>query len=413
MASATKRGQGRWLGRYRDASGKERTKTHLTKGEALDWANEQERNLRRGEWTDPSLSRVTVGEWSEKWLATLVVKPKTRDSYESLLNCHVLPRWKDVCLDHVTLADVKAWVSGLRSKSGKPLSASRTKQAYQILSMILDLAVEDGRLPRNPAKPTGGKVRNMLPTIPKSRLRTYLTAQQLEAFATAAGDHRTLILTLGYTGLRWGEASALAVSDVDILNRRIHVRQSVADIKGQLVFGTPKSHATRSVPITVSLAHELEKLLEGRSPDAPLFAAPGGGWLYLRNFRYRVFDPAVKAAGLPKITPHTLRHTAASIAISSGANVKAVQRMLGHASAAMTLDVYADLFDEDMDTLAERLETTASDARADYLRTGTGVIQLRQDSQQAARIADLHEQRVGPVGLEPTTRGLKVRCSTN
>ena len=49
--------------------------------------------------------------------------------------------------------------------------------------------------------------------------------------------------------------------------------------KGQLVFGTPKSHATRSLPITFSLAHELEKLFEGPSPDAPLFAAPGGGWL--------------------------------------------------------------------------------------------------------------------------------------
>jgi integrase len=79
----------------------------------------------------------------------------------------------------------------------------------------------------------------------------------------------------------------------------------------------------------------------------------------------RNFDPAMKAAGLSGITPHSLRHTAASIAVSSGANVKAVQRMLGHASAAMTLDVYADLFDEDMALLAKRLVTTASEARAD------------------------------------------------
>jgi integrase len=60
------------------------------------------------------------------------------------------------------------------------------------------------------------------------------------------------------------------------------------------------------------------------------------------------------------VTPHDLRHTAASLAVSAGANVKAVQRMLGHASAAMTLDVYADLFDDDLEAVA----TALHDARA-------------------------------------------------
>lgn len=65
----------------------------------------------------------------------------------------------------------------------------------------------------------------------------------------------------------------------------------------------------------------------------------------------------------PRVIPHDLRHTAASLAVSSGANVKAVQRMLGHTSAAMTLDVYADLFDEDLDGVAASL----SEARATAL----------------------------------------------
>jgi integrase len=59
------------------------------------------------------------------------------------------------------------------------------------------------------------------------------------------------------------------------------------------------------------------------------------------------------------VTIHDLRHTAASLAVSAGANVKAVQRMLGHASAAMTLDVYADLFDDDLDAVAEALNRNA------------------------------------------------------
>lgn len=56
------------------------------------------------------------------------------------------------------------------------------------------------------------------------------------------------------------------------------------------------------------------------------------------------------------MTPHDLRHTAASLAVSSGANVKALQRMLGHASASMTLDVYSDLFDDDLNAVADRLD---------------------------------------------------------
>lgn len=62
----------------------------------------------------------------------------------------------------------------------------------------------------------------------------------------------------------------------------------------------------------------------------------------------------------PKLTPHDLRHTAASLAVSAGANVKSVQRMLGYASAAMTLDVYADLFDDDLDAVANALDAEAA-----------------------------------------------------
>ena len=87
-----------------------------------------------------------------------------------------------------------------------------------------------------------------------------------------------------------------------------------------------------------------------------------------------VFRPAVatcQAADetFPTITPHDLRHTAASLAVSAHANAKAVQRMLGHAKASMTLDIYADLSDEDLDGVADRLDS-AIRSTADQLRTG-------------------------------------------
>jgi integrase len=94
-----------------------------------------------------------------------------------------------------------------------------------------------------------------------------------------------------------------------------------------------------------------------------VFTAPTGGPLRLRNLRSRVFEPACQEAGLSNLTPHDLRHTAASLAIAAGAQVKAVQRMLGHASAAMTLDVYAGLFEDDLDALADALDGVVPQTR--------------------------------------------------
>ena len=119
-----------------------------------------------------------------------------------------------------------------------------------------------------------------------------------------------------------------------------------------------------------------------KRPDELIFPAEAGGYLRPGNSRSGWFAGACKRARLedasdaaearargerirvvmPRVTPHDLRHTAASLAISAGANVKAVQRMLGHASAAMTLDTYADLFDDDLDDVAAALDKHRSDA---------------------------------------------------
>jgi len=86
-------------------------------------------------------------------------------------------------------------------------------------------------------------------------------------------------------------------------------------------------------------------------------AGSGQGWFWNAVQASRAADPS-----FPKITPHDLRHTAASIAISAGANPKAVQQMLGHASAAMTLDTYADLFEDDLDAVSERMDAVRAQA---------------------------------------------------
>jgi integrase len=140
-------------------------------------------------------------------------------------------------------------------------------------------------------------------------------------------------------------------------------------VGGHVVEGTTKNHHRRSVPIPRFLADELAEHLAGKKPDDLVFTSPTGRVLRNTNFRPRFFDPAAQRAGLAGLTPHLLRHTAASLAVQAGANVKVVQQMLGHASAAMTLDVYAGLFADNLDEVADRLDQAFANLDADQVRT--------------------------------------------
>ncbi|HWU46843.1 MAG TPA: site-specific integrase [Humibacter sp.] len=166
-------------------------------------------------------------------------------------------------------------------------------------------------------------------------------------------------MTLAYCGLRWGEATGLRVRDVVMLRRRMQVNRTATEVNGYVIEGLPKTWEKRSVPFPPFLAEPLARLCEGKGQDDLLFADRSGGFMRrpkASNGSRSWFLSALAEAGLERLTPHDLRHTAASLAVSSGANIKAVQRMLGHKSAAMTLDTYADLFDDDLDAVAIRLD---------------------------------------------------------
>ena len=126
------------------------------------------------------------------------------------------------------------------------------------------------------------------------------------------------------------------------------------------------------MPLTRFLADELAVHVAGKAPGEFVFTAEKGGVLHLRNFRRSSFDPAVRATGLEGLTPHALRHTAASLAIASGANVKVVQTMLGHQSATMTLDLYGHLLADQLDEVADAMD--AARAAGAAARRAPGVV---------------------------------------
>ena len=213
---------------------------------------------------------------------------------------------------------------------------------------VLDDAVADGLLHGNPSRGT------RLPRKPRKE-HVFLTHQQVADLAREAGEHGALVLTLAYTGLRWSEATGLLVRDLDLLRKRITVVRNAVRTGGGVVVGTPKNGKGRTVPIPELLVEPLARQCEGRGRDELLFGNRAGG--YLRPNKW--FAAAVRRAELPALVPHDLRWVCASLAVQAGASVKVLQSMLGHSSAALTLDVYSSLYADDLTDVADRMGRAA------------------------------------------------------
>jgi len=252
----------------------------------------------------------------------------------------------DVRIADVRYTDVAAWVAELSAVRGPSL----VRVAYSVLARILDDAMKDRMLAANPAR--GVKLPKQTPPP-----NVYLTAAQLDMLADEAGPYRSLVLLLGVGGLRWGEAIALRVCDADFLRRRIELHRNVVRVRSQFVVGSLKSHKNRTVVVPAFVMDALAASAAGKGREDLLWTAPYGG--YLRPPGGESCSPAQVARcqaadeTFPRVTAHAQRHAAASLAISAGSNPKVVQRMLRHANAATPLDVHADLFECDLDAVAE------------------------------------------------------------
>jgi integrase len=290
---------------------------------------------------------ITVGELAPAWLSRKEsdVAPSNYRTLESAWRIHVQPLWGTTRVADVDLAAVERWIAAMSKTSG----ATTVVRAYGALSAILSDAVKAKRLAANPARGVENLPRK------HGKRHVYLSADDVGRLAHEAGQHRALVLTLAYCGLRWGEAVALRVRDVQFLRRRLSVHDNAVQIGAYHAVGETKSREARSVPVPAFVLDELAVQCEDRSLDALVFG-DGTNYLLRPKSSNGWFARAVKQAGVQRITPHDLRHSCASIAISSGVNVLALSRMLGHKSAKITLDVYSDLFDSDLDAVASILD---------------------------------------------------------
>jgi integrase len=366
---------GRWHASYLDEASGRRVNaptTFDTKREAALWLSAVESDKARGLLLDPYLSQRTFAEWAKEWIDGLHVKPKTRLGYESALNNHVLPAFGTRAIGTIVYRDCKRFVDDLLAKGYAPGTVG---EARKILRLVLSEALKSDAIHRNPAVglrvPRGERQEMVfLGHDEVLLLAHHITHRPIrpgggDVRYTAHPQYGLLVRLAALTGLRAGEVGALRIGRVNVFRKTIEVAESAAEIRGELVYGPPKTYARRSVPLPRTLAVELEQHLATRPPDpvAFVFTAPEGGPLRHVGFYQRHFRPAVRRSGVdPRTRFHDLRHTAAALMIAEGAHLLAVKERLGHSSIQVTADRYGHLFPSLEAALSDRLDDSYRDA---------------------------------------------------
>ena len=348
---------GSWSVRYRDEQGKQHQKTFELKRDAQTYEREQRMAIERGTWLEPNLQKTKLSVVYSDFLKTKQgLKPKSILAIESLWNCHIEPAFGDSAIRSITMAQVTKWVTDSAVGDSAYTSNVRITKAQVLLCAILDFAVDHALLNRNPVRKSNGKVNKLsLPKTDKSRPTLALTPDELTKFAKACGDYETLILLAGISGLRWAELVGLQVQDFSVDGKFVQVTRSLSEVNGHFHEVSTKSGQTRVVHLPPLLHSRIVRIVSGKNDSELVFTNSTGNPISLANFTKRVFKPAISISGVPPITPHGLRHTAASIAISSGASVLSVANMLGHSDPSITLKRYGHLFSRDQEFLALEL----------------------------------------------------------
>lgn len=362
-------GSVRWKIRYRTADRRSTDKGGFrTKAEANAWWMQNAPAIVSGQAPSNRAGRVAVHTLVEQHLSrTVRLKPSTVAQRESHAHKWVLPWWEGRPAAEVTRTDVEKWVSWMIEKGA---GAPTVNKAHQLLSQVFNRAVDDRVIAANPA------TRVALPRE-APRKHPYLTLDELdELLGETDPRYRSLVTFLAFTGLRFGEAAALRVGDVDYARRRVSVHTAVSEVRGHIHVDGTKNHRARTVALPSFVLDVIRPNLVGKRQSDLVFQSPRGRTLRLSSWRPRFFNKAVQSVNeqrrmraeasgalfepFPKVTPHDMRHTAASLAVLAGGNVKTIQRNLGHANAAMTLNVYAGILDNDLDDVANSLHNLAA-----------------------------------------------------
>lgn len=377
-----KRTDGRWAARistgWKNGKRQRRWVYARTRKGVADKLAQLQRDHELGILSNPG--RLTIEQFLSQWLTESAkprLRPRTYASYRQVVRLHIDPYIGHHPIQKLSPQHVQAWLNtlsaeGWRRKRTKADEAAKRPEkrgiaprtilyARAILRAALAQAMKWGIVARNVATLIDP------PRMVKRQIKP-LEPEQARQLIAAAESHRlgALITVAVALGLRQGEALGLQWADVDTEANRLHVRHALHRSGGKWVLAEPKSERSRrtiALPNVVSAAlkrhrtRQLEERLaigEGWRDQGFVFCTKSGSPLEPSNLT-RTFRALLKAADVPTVRFHDLRHTAASLLIAQGVNARAVAEVLGHSSVTLTLNVYAHHFESLKDDTAKRM----------------------------------------------------------
>ena len=354
---------GRFQARYRHPDTSQRitaSTTFPTKGAAQTWLAGAQTDLARGERKDRYLATVTLEEYASPWLQNRVLRPRTVELYQGLLDRHILPSLGAIQIGRLNPSKVREWHAGL-SNAVKPGQVTVAK-CHRLLRTICETAYTDEIISRNPCNLKGASVE-------RSPERPVMSVEQLNAVVEAMEDRYRAMVVLGsWCAMRIGEILALTRRDIDLHAGTIRVDKSAWELGNrQRRVGPPKTAAGVRViaipPHVRDLIAQHLQLFTGSDEANEVFVGTLGQPVR-RATVYTAWHRALEKAELDKAKPefrfHDLRHTGGTLAAGAGASTRELMARLGHASAAASLRYQHATAGRD-ESIAERLSELAAD----------------------------------------------------
>lgn len=335
--SIYQRKDGRWVASITHEH-KRRTYYGRTRKEAAEQLAQALHAQQRGLLTQGG--HITLHSFLEKWIEDAYrreVGPATMRKAETMLRNHIYPKLGHIRLDKLNAHDLRVFYNGLLDEGR---SAAYVRNMHWLLHKALDAAIDWDYLTRNVTE------RLKPPTVEK-HVGYALTVAQARALlhAVKGSDLEALLVLALTTGLRQGELLALHWNDIDLAAGKVRTEHTIVYVRGQGKLRLkPKTEASKRTVTLSGPALNALSAWQARCNDQPVrtvivFPSEEGGYMDRGNL-WRRFKKVLKAAGLPDIRFHDLRHSAASLLAALGVEPKVIQNMLGHESSKITMDVY-------------------------------------------------------------------------
>lgn len=321
--------------------------------------------LDNGTYQTPS--KMKVGEWFDTCMETYwknKVRPLTYQSYEGIIKNHIKPNIGGMELQAVKGVHIQKLFNFMTEAGASPKTV---KNVSAIMHKAFSIAIKQGYISANPVDAAE------LPQAVKHEIKP-LTDEEIPLFLEAidASPYRNAYALCLFAGLREAECMGLSWGQVDFKRQTITVSQQLqknkTGDKSYYIAPTTKSGKPRTIkPPAIAfeyLRDEQRKQLSNRlragkawsNPDNLVFTDDLGGHYAIFTF-YNRFKKIAASIGRPDARPHDLRHSCATVALASGADIKSVQSLLGHATAAFTLNVYAHTTEKMMQDTADRMQS--------------------------------------------------------